>query len=231
MAKLFNPRYLYCNPEEFLEGKEVFLGDSREYLIENVEKNCPHLKGICKFSNNSDRPFEMDDKPPIVYRYAYYDPYYKVKRAFAEGKSIEYRKIKSNAPWRVSTSGVVDPDVYEYRIKPITEKKYHVYQLITELVVVTDYIDGKNVWETYFTGSSKECSDWIQKHCRLMTNRELSRWVGGKCFGEVREIASTQALTQHVYNVQNSDKPVPECTVVRDWDYDYWVKPLVLKKE
>ena len=115
--KLFDPKFLYCNPEDFLEGKEVFIGNSREYLIEDV--NCDTLqdKNICEFSNSQDYPFKTKNSLS-TYRYVYYDPLYDVKRAFAEGKTIEYQpKNHVSDIWYASTEGVVDPEHYFYRIK------------------------------------------------------------------------------------------------------------------
>ena len=114
---LFDPKFLYCNPEDFLEGKEVFIGNSREYLIDDVNSDTLREKRLCMLSESQDFPFKAK-YDLSTYRYVYYDPLYDIKRAFAEGKTVEYQpKNHVSDIWYVSTEGVVDPEHYFYRIK------------------------------------------------------------------------------------------------------------------
>ena len=92
--ELFDKEFVRFMWDDELEGKEVFVADNINSLIERVEKGASIYK--VRWSRDNGMPFEGDDL--VRYRFAYYDPNYEVKKAFNEGKKVQYQ-ILGGVDW------------------------------------------------------------------------------------------------------------------------------------
>ena len=119
MAELFDKKFVHFMWSEELEGKEGFFADSINVLKSHVEDDDT---GSVSASSRDDYPFhnkDDDDSYDSMFRFFYYDPHYKCKRAYAEGKQIQ---IKNGDSWiDVSDELKLTWDLSNiYRIKPET---------------------------------------------------------------------------------------------------------------
>lgn len=126
MAGLFDKRFVHFMWEDELEGKEVICAETIDSLIMQVN-NAYDVDGLVRNASSfGDCPFQTV-KGNRVYRFVYYDPNYECKRAYAEGKQIQY-KFKDEEKWYDVNSrdkeNIADEgmswfdDGLEYRIKP-----------------------------------------------------------------------------------------------------------------
>ena len=114
MAELFDKRYVHFMWEDELAGKEVITGEGINSLIAQVNRGCVSFDVVREFPD-SEFPF-YDIKSHRIYRFAYYDPNYSVKKAYAEGKQIQTR-LNDSYEWKdVNTPEWIEEK--EYRIKP-----------------------------------------------------------------------------------------------------------------
>jgi len=131
--ELFDKKFVRFMWDDELEGKEVFVADNINSLIERVEKGASIYK--VRWSRDNGMPFESDDL--VRYRFAYYDPNYEAKRAFNEGKEIQFKDDVSG-DWCSAYNPRWDLNI-EYRIKPEEdEKRYRPYKDSTE--IIADFI-------------------------------------------------------------------------------------------
>lgn len=105
--------------DDKLEGKEVFIGDNIDELINAVETDRKRHTVINAL--NLSFPFRLADKNERdgspIYKFVYYDPLYDVKKAHKEGKVIEVRDLISGQ-WIVPKEPIFLPErAGDYRIK------------------------------------------------------------------------------------------------------------------
>lgn len=117
MTELFDKKYVHFMWEDELEGKEGFFSDSVENLQSCVILNHEPAFGTVRGKSNVfDFPFLREGEVAICkYRFFYYDPNYKCKRAYAEGKQIQFKNIIGN--WEDIDCPKWNKGM-EYRIKP-----------------------------------------------------------------------------------------------------------------
>ena len=96
--ELYDKKYVYFEWDDKLEGKDVFCGFSIYDLKSQVNQGNAQT-GVLHHSNNSKgHPFVptwSDGSGSLAYPFAYYDPYYEVKKAYNEGKKIQYKSLRS----------------------------------------------------------------------------------------------------------------------------------------
>ena len=117
--ELFDKKYVHFMWDDELEGKEGFFSDSIDILKIYVEDNDDNLIGNVSDSNRGNLPFHKNCGG--VFRFFYYDPNYEVKRAYAEGKQIQFR-YSGDAEWDDCKGEPLCDDDCEYRIKPEEQK-------------------------------------------------------------------------------------------------------------
>ena len=106
--ELFDKKYVHFMWEDELEGKEGFVSQNIKILIDIVNSNCTTaLKPLSKELVNQ-------------WTFVYYDQNYECKRAYAEGKQLQWRG-GSITEWTDYTLGEFD-EGFEYRIKPEESK-------------------------------------------------------------------------------------------------------------
>lgn len=115
--ELYDKKYVYFEWDDELEGKKVILahtiknikefvgsGDKGRFFIAQKGNDLPFTNGLCECE------------------FAYYDPNYEVKKAYNEGKKLQW-KYRSEKNWHDWDNGVLpqfhdDTCGYELRVKP-----------------------------------------------------------------------------------------------------------------
>ena len=119
--ELFDKKFVHFMWEDELEGKEGFFADDVATLesLVNLKTNVFAVKK----SKFQDKPFSIKNG---AFRFFYYDPNYEIKKAYLEGKQIQYKFAEGK--WYDINDGDSDDlariglswfdDDCEYRIKP-----------------------------------------------------------------------------------------------------------------
>lgn len=157
--ELYNKEFVYFEWDKKLDGKKGFVAQNIESLKGQVNNN---PKGMVTLSGSNDDvcPFTYfcDGEITCDYVFAYYDPYYEFRKAYLEGKQLQFKNDKGG--WEDIPDGF--PPLFttdEYRIKPD--------DIIWKVVLSDDCALGiakttdKHV---YFTGNEEECNEWINEH-------------------------------------------------------------------
>ena len=115
--ELYNKKYVYFEWDDRLKGKKCFVATDILYIKEQVNK-CTDTILIYR-SLNSRQPFTTGY---YDYPFAYYDPNYEVKKAYNEGKKLQwkYRHEKQWKDWDNDSCPTFFDDTtgYELRVKP-----------------------------------------------------------------------------------------------------------------
>lgn len=160
--KLFDKRYVYLEWSYELEGKDCVLAKSYQDLKDFV--NSGDKSRFYKASKGKEKPFtnlwsECD--------FCYYDPNLAVKKAWLEGKTVQY--YSSFGKWEdlilaencnIKEYLASDWDKYEWRIKP-TETWYIIFAE-NHFLRISDIVNSSNV--KFFSGTYVECGRWIDNH-------------------------------------------------------------------
>lgn len=112
--ELFDKKFVHFMWSDDLKGKPCFVADDIDDLQEEVMKGAStHIVHALDQDVLTSFPFETITD---YYRFAYYDPNYEVKKAYAEGKKIQYLSTENEwldcrdePEWAVNI---------KYRIKP-----------------------------------------------------------------------------------------------------------------
>lgn len=87
--KLFDEKYVHVLWNDDLVGSKGFVANNIQELIEKVEEKRPDKQFEIRKSENQNAPFFMSGIS-CSYPFAYIDPYYEIKVAYLEGKTIEW---------------------------------------------------------------------------------------------------------------------------------------------
>lgn len=119
--ELFDKKFVHFMWDDSLEGKEGFYSDSINSLIKFVDCNSTEYTGCVKRNCMNDTyPFNIIQSGSS-FQFFYYDPNYSCKRAYVQGKVIQYRN-KGDKNW-IDTNSPSWIDRCEYRVKPEEPKK------------------------------------------------------------------------------------------------------------
>lgn len=192
--EIFDKCFVHFMWDDELEGKVCFVANNMKDLIFAVENdgNGAVKTNALRYSGNNVRPFHAYMLGAnCSYPFAYYDPNYSIKKAFNEGKMIQYQLV-DELNWR----DVEDENAFErlleegrvFRIKPEEEQQWIVY-----LARVQDGVNYlaccfADVWTTaqradhaktkLFVGTHDEARNWIYAHRRLI--EIIKAWEDGK---------------------------------------------------
>ena len=209
--KLFDKKFVRFMWDDELEGKKVFVADNINSLIERVEKGASIYK--VRWSRDNGMPFEGDDL--VRYRFAYYDPNYEAKRAFNEGKEIQFKDDVSG-DWCSAYNPRWDLNI-EYRIKPKNNCVAYLARLSDDDYYLTACYENR--WES------------VQKGYGAKTKL----FVGSE--GEVREWYESREKFKDLIKAWEDDKTIQvyeplfkkwsDCAGTLEWytDCEYRVKP------
>ena len=168
--ELYDKKYVYFDWDDKLEGKKGFFGDSINHLKLNVKDNRTMFYWeICHNVNtNTDYPFGFIDGygSSHCFRFCYYDPYYEFRKAYLEGKQLQFKN--KNDDWEdVDGEPLFDGD--EYRIKP------------GWYVILDEYglsrTNSKHDGDVLFEGTEEECIQWIDEHKKF--EKIMIAWING----------------------------------------------------
>lgn len=113
---LYNKKCVYFEWDGTLDDEEVIIADDISSLRELVEaKDIDTLRKV-EYSGAASYPFHAQGSNASGFRFAYYDPNYRCKIAFEQGKTIQYREL-GKVKWEDIENPTWCKD-YEYRIKP-----------------------------------------------------------------------------------------------------------------
>ena len=146
MAKLFSEKFVRFLWKDELAGKSGFFSDNIADLIAAVNEDCgpAYIEyGRCEKSNDNEFPFHC--KNSAIYQFFYYDPLYKYKKAYLEGKTVQIKDHIHNNWQDIKSENVLwgeTANTGEYRIKleepKVGEKKYRPFKNVDELVQYWD---------------------------------------------------------------------------------------------
>lgn len=111
--KLFDRQFVNVIWDDALLRKPCFYADEMSELIKYVENNNLDYKGVVTESNDVDFQFVSSGRD-MGYRFAYYDPNYELKRAYKDGKTIQYQDVSGD--WHDCVPNWNTKD--KYRVKP-----------------------------------------------------------------------------------------------------------------
>lgn len=153
--KLFEERYVCLEWSDKLEGKDCILAKSYKDLKDFV--NSGDEGRIFKVDEGTEKPFTNHLKECD---FCYYDPNYKVKKAWLEGKTIQKLVLNEwedyiELPRTSSFFYNIEWDIYEWRIKP-NEPIY--YLSIKKCEYHLEYTISQNkTKDAIYNGTEKEC--------------------------------------------------------------------------
>lgn len=161
--ELFEERYVYLEWSDKLEGKDCILATSYKNLKDFV--NSGDEGRIFKVDEGTEKPFTNHLKECD---FCYYDPNYKVKKAWLEGKTIQKLVLNKwedyiELPRTSSFFYNIEWDVHEWRIKPNevhsnyqpTEPKYYLSVNKNDYLEIT--ISQNKTNNAIYNGTKKEC--------------------------------------------------------------------------
>ena len=220
--EIYNKKYVYFDWDDKLEGKKGFFGDNINHLKLNVKDNRTMFYGeICHNVNtNTDYPFGFIDElgSAHCFRFCYYDPYYEFRKAYLEGKQLQFKN--GNGNWEY----VVGEPLFngdEYRIKP--DDTWYIVLGALGVLGITKDPEPKHV---YFTGTEEECSKWIDEHKHLVDI--MAAWEDCKQIqfrSEETKVWVNTTLpewnTEYEYRIKPEEKYVPFDTLdelIHKWE-------------
>lgn len=112
----FEKKFVHFMWNDELNGKKCFVSDYIDDLVEKVVKNKTESCKKVTCSKNKSFPFQTCAN---IYVFAYYDPYYELKVAEEQGKTIQYLvKVTGGERWEDVHEPIWNDMPDNYRIKP-----------------------------------------------------------------------------------------------------------------
>lgn len=225
--ELYNSKFVYFEWDDVLEGKDVFLADYISVLKDRVNGNLKAEK--VRANGGEDFPF-YGITYNETYSFAYYDPNYECKRAYAEGKQIQF---KHGNTWK-EVAGEPMWDPYNiYRIKPEvkeTESNYVEFSVyITYAVKKPCFNIASKKYDShcYYKGSFEDCNEWVTKHQNLLDmmyswekeGKTIQFYDSSEC--EWSDVENPLWNPSDKYRVKPEEKKVPfenKEELIRKWE-------------
>jgi hypothetical protein len=176
--ELYNEEFVYYDWDDKLEGKKGFFGDSINHIKQNVKDNRTMWFGeICHNVNmNTDYPFGFIDGygNSHRFRFCYYDPYYEFRKAYIEGKQLQFKNHEGD--WEdVLGAPLFTSD--EYRVKPEYRIKPEWYVVLDDYGLSRTNEPSEN--ETVLSkGTEEECIQWLDEYRKF--EKILLAWRQGR---------------------------------------------------
>ncbi len=208
--ELYNKEFVYFDWDDKLEGKKGFFADSIIELKQDVKDNNAQWYGeIFKNStyddDNTNYPFETIDEAcwHHGFRFCYYDPYYEFRKAYLEGKQIQFKDSIGN--WR-DIEGEPIFTRNEYRIKP---NIYEVHTTDRDYLGIysKDYQNSKEHQHCFFDGTFDECKEWVKEHEKFY--KVMCYWEQGRTIETMGpdtdwcQVETPHWYTDHEYRVKD----------------------------
>ena len=175
-SKLFDKRFVYFMWDDELEGMGGFFADNIGTLKEQINN------GVAEYLHNTKSRYE--DKPfancNSAYRFFYYDPNYEVKKAFNEGKTIQYQ-LAGGVDW-----ADIDSEEALECVKP--EEKWIAYLARQKNGLCYLTACREDIWEDaqkdygaktkLFIGAKSEVEGWYASRRKFA--EVIKAWEDGK---------------------------------------------------
>lgn len=224
MKELFDPKFVHFMWDDELEGKEGFFADDIVSLQNRVNGGDPEfLRKVHTKLDNRDFPFHSPNE--TLWRFFYYDPNYSIKKAYNEGKEIQFKSADDE--WhRLDSEGLLMWYIEtgcQLRVKP-EEKKWIVYlNRVTKLDSRDCYLTAccESNWEyvqkecgaktKLFVGTEEEVGKWYRARQKFAD--VIKAWEDGKAIQFLRPDNIWQNCVVSPYwidNVEYRVKPEPE---------------------
>lgn len=206
--ELYDKKYVYFEWDKELEGKKGFFANTINELKAKVENGFELLE--CHFSNNHAGFHFSNSISNSAYQFFYYDPYYEYRRAYNEGKQIQFKDW--NDDW-VDVAGEPLFKNGEYRIKPIN----NTYCAVWNANAIYCDVNTENKSRVLFSSYKKEeVEHFIETHQYL--NEIIKGWFEGKTV-QFRDINSGEDESWNTMKFDND---------LSGWDfvhYEYRIEP------
>ena len=204
--ELYDKKYVYFDWDDELEGKKGFFANTINELKAKVENGFELLE--CHFSNNPIGLHFSNSISDSAYQFFYYDPYYEFRKAYNEGKQLQFKK--NNGYWE-DVEG--KPIFYrnEYRIKPPK-----IYCAVWNANAIYCDVNTENKSRVLFSSYKKEVEHFIETHQYL--NEIIKGWLEGKTV-QFRDINSGEDESWNIMKFDND---------LNGWDfvhYEYRIEP------
>jgi len=189
MIELFDKKFVHFMWDDKLEGKRGFLSSGIDTLIKMVNEDSDRTAIIQKGCER-DLPFRKH--LTVECRLAYYDPNYEAKRAFNEGKVVQY--LTDKGQWETILSNMELMSHIEksrqLRIKPEEKKNWIVYLARKPLLDKSCYLTScrGDMWESVqkdygaktklFIGTENKAIEWYKSHQKFA--EVIKAWEDGK---------------------------------------------------
>lgn len=120
MIELFDKKYVHCVWSDELVGKEGFFADIALSFKEIFENPAIVFSKVRKTTEANAYIYPFKTEEGGIFRFFYTDPNYEVKKAYAEGKQIQYKAKDTGrwCDWNDNLCRCAFHDNVEYRIKP-----------------------------------------------------------------------------------------------------------------
>ena len=229
--ELYDSKYVYFEWDDVLEGKDVFLEDYISALKDKVNNNLEAGKVMKDIGE--DFPFYSITHGDR-YTFAYYDPNYEVKKAYNEGKKLQW-KCKDEEDWRDWDGDsspfflVEDCGSYELRVKPEVQVKpieFSVYIVYACERPCFNIASKKYSSHCYQEGSFDDCNEWVAKHQKFLDI--MYAWEKGKtiqyydtCEQEWMDVENPLWNLEDKYRIKPEEKKVPfenKEELIRKWE-------------
>lgn len=176
--ELFDKKFVHFMWDDELEGKKGFFADDIATLEGFVKSKASVF--IVRKSRLKDKPFSIKGGG---FRFFYYDPNYEVKKAYAEGKTVQF---EYNGYW-VDCDNPAFEDEDLYRIKP-EEPKSRPFEDFNELMSITGtkllwVVDKCSLNEFLITGTQKHAVYIVDRWYSMKELFELYTFSDGSPCG------------------------------------------------
>ena len=208
--ELYDSQYVYFEWDDKLEGKKGFVAQNIASLRSQVISN---PKGIVTISSSGDDvcPFTYFIDNGFIsdyhYQFAYYDPYYEFRKAYIEGKQLQFKDSTGN--WRdVDGTPLFTTD--EYRIKP----EWYIVLGDYGLSLTTEPRENETV---LFEGTEGECIQWLDEHKKF--ENIMLAWKQGKTIETMGPDSYWHKVVTPHWHTDNSYRVVDECKGCMKYNY------------
>ena len=217
-VELFDKKFVHFMWNDELEGKKCFVSDSIDILINAVNKG---IFNTATINRSIGRGYALhSNETGNDYAFAYYDPNYEAKKAFNEGKKVQYQLVGGVDWGDIDSEEALECRIAEgrtFRIKP-EEEKWVAYLARDEakpyLTACREDIwnhaqKGQGAKTKLFVGSAVEAIAWYEAKQQLAPL--IKAWEDGK----------TIQVYETLFNKWS------DCAGTLEWytDCEYRVKP------
>ena len=164
--ELFDKNHVYLEWSDNLKEKECILAKTYQDLKDFV--NSGDEGRICnKVKKGNNKPFTND---LCECDFCYYDPNYKIKKAFFEGKKIQW-KYKRDCTWNdycLKSLPCYEDSLCEWRIKPTI---YFLSIIKIDYQICVSISDKKSDYDIY-CGDKNKCNYLMDIICKIIRDKE-----------------------------------------------------------